>query len=70
VDRGSHDVERNGGAVTTEEIVARVVREVDALGLTDPKARSNVAHGLAMKYVWLAARAERAALAATQGDTC
>ena len=56
--------------MTTEEIVERVTRELDALGLTDPKARANVAHGLSMKYVWLAARDERAALAATQSDAC
>ncbi len=49
--------------MNTEEIVDRVARELDALGLTDPKARANVAHGLAMKYVWLAARDERAAQA-------
>lgn len=49
--------------MTPEEIVDRVAREVDALGLTDQKARANVAHCLSMKYMWLAARDERAALA-------
>ncbi len=70
MDFGAYAAQRNAAPVTTEEIVARVAREVDAMGITDPKARANVVHGLAMKYLWLAARDERAALAATPSDAC